>query len=78
MLETLCIEAVAGMRPNHPSHWHRAQPGSEIVMISPAPFADALAPVVSAHQAEGASSAVVMIDDLYDEFSFGEDRKSVV
>ena len=66
------IDAVAGVRPNHPSHWHRAQPGSEIVMVSYGEFAAALNPLVSAHQAEGKSSAVVPIDDLYDEFNFGE------
>jgi uncharacterized repeat protein (TIGR01451 family) len=66
------IDSVAGVRPNHPSQWHRVQPGSEIVMISHGTFADALRPLVRAHEAEGKSSAVVLIDDLYDEFTFGE------
>ena len=66
------IDRVAGLRPNHPSHWHRAQPGSEIVMVSYEPFAAALRPLVRAHEAEGKSAAVVLIDDLYDEFNFGE------
>jgi uncharacterized repeat protein (TIGR01451 family) len=66
------ILSVAGIRPNHPSHWHRAQPGSEIVMISHGTFADALRPLVRAHESEGKSAAVVLIDDLYDEFTFGE------
>jgi uncharacterized repeat protein (TIGR01451 family) len=66
------VDSVAGIRPNHPSHWHRAQPGSEIVMVSHGTFADALAPLVRAHEAEGKSATVVLIDDLYDEFTFGE------
>jgi hypothetical protein len=66
------VDSVAGVRPNHPSHWHRAQPGSEIVMVSHGIFADALRPLVRAHEAEGKSTAVVLIDDLYDEFTFGE------
>ncbi len=66
------IDTVAGMRQNHPSHWHRAQQGSEIVMVSPGAFADSLLPLVRAHEAQGKSAAVVLIDDLYDEFSFGE------
>ena len=41
-------------------------------MITYAPFAASLAPLVAAHQAEGKSSAVVPINDLYDEFNFGE------
>jgi uncharacterized repeat protein (TIGR01451 family) len=64
--------SAAGIRHNHPSHWHRPQPGSEVVMASAEAFADALVPVVAAHETEGKSSAVVLIDDLYDEFNFGE------
>jgi hypothetical protein len=64
--------SAAGVRPNHPSHWHRAQPGGEIVMVSYAELAGALNPVVQAHQAQGQSTALVLIDDLYDEFNFGE------
>jgi len=66
------IDSVAGARPNHPSHWHRAQPGSEIVMVSYDSFAAALTPLVRAHESEGKSTAVVLIDDLYGEFNFGE------
>jgi uncharacterized repeat protein (TIGR01451 family) len=66
------INSVAGIQPNHPSHWHQAQAGSEIVMVSHGDFAAALSPLVSAHEAEGKSSAVVLVDDLYDEFNFGE------
>jgi len=66
------VDSVAGIRANHPSDWHSAQPGSEIVMVSYGAFADALQPLVRAHVAEGKSTAVVPIDELYDEFSFGE------
>ncbi|MGA8440430.1 MAG: C25 family cysteine peptidase, partial [Candidatus Sulfotelmatobacter sp.] len=71
-VETDRIASAAGIQQNHPSHWHSAQPGSEIVMISPRAFAGALASVVHAHQAEGKSVAVALIDDVYDEFNFGE------
>jgi hypothetical protein len=71
-VETGRISAAAAIQPNHPSHWHSAQPGSEVVMISPGAFAGALAPLVHAHEREGKSAAVVLIDDLYDEFNFGE------
>ncbi|MFZ0417401.1 MAG: C25 family cysteine peptidase [Candidatus Sulfotelmatobacter sp.] len=66
------VSSAAGIRQNHPSHWHSAQPGSEIVMVSPEAFAGALAPVLRAHQAEGKSSAIVLVDELYDEFNFGQ------
>ncbi len=66
------VATAAGLRQNHPSHWHRAQAGSEIVMVSAEAFAGALTPLLHAHQAEGKSSTVVLIDELYDEFNFGE------
>jgi len=66
------VDAVLGIRQNHPSRWHSPQPGSEIVMVSPAAFADALKPLVRAHEAAGQPSSIVLIDDLYDEFNFGE------
>ncbi len=66
------IASVAGVWPNHPSHWHSSQPGADIAMVTYGPFASALAPLVRAHQAEGKSSAVVPINDLFDEFNFGE------
>jgi peptidase C25-like protein/uncharacterized protein DUF11 len=72
------IATAAGVRANHPSHWHSAQAGADIVMVSHADFAEMLAPLVRAHRAEGKSSAVVLIDDLYDEFNFGERNPDVI
>jgi hypothetical protein len=66
------LASVAGIRHNHPSHWHSAQRGSEIVMVSAEAFAGALGPVLHAHEEEGKSAAIVLVDDLYDEFNFGE------
>jgi len=66
------VASAAGVWPNHPSRWHSPQPGADIAMVTYGPFADALAPLVRAHQAEGKSSAVVPVNDLYDEFNFGE------
>jgi hypothetical protein len=70
--------SAAAVRPNHPSHWHSAQQGSEIVMVSHEELAGALAPLVRAHQAQGHSTAVVLIDDLYDEFTFGERHPAAI
>jgi uncharacterized repeat protein (TIGR01451 family) len=66
------IDSVAGIRANHPSQWHSALPGSEIVMVSAEAFAGELDPLLRAHKAQGQSSAVVLVDDLYNEFNFGE------
>jgi len=66
------VAAAAGVLANQPSHWHSAQPGADIVMVTSGAFEGMLGPLVRAHQAEGKSSAVVPIADLYDEFNFGE------
>jgi hypothetical protein len=66
------IYSPAAVRQNHPSHWHRAQPGSEVVIVSAESFMGALGPILSAHKAEGKSSVVISVDDLYDEFTFGQ------
>jgi uncharacterized repeat protein (TIGR01451 family) len=66
------VATPAAIYPNTPSHWHSAQRGGEIVMVSYAGFASALTPVVQAHAAQGQSAVVVPVDELYDEFTFGE------
>ena len=57
---------------NHPSAWHTALPGADIAMVTPGDFAEALRPLVRAHEAEGKTAAVVPVGELYDEFNFGE------
>jgi uncharacterized repeat protein (TIGR01451 family) len=66
------ISSTAGISPHHPSQWHSAQPGADIAMVTYGGFAGTLAPIVRAHHAEGKSSAVIPVGELYDEFTFGE------
>src|SRR5271157_4090038 len=66
------VASAAAVWPNHPSNWHSAQPGADIAIITASEFELALARLVHAHRAEGKSSVVVRIGDLYDEFNFGE------
>jgi uncharacterized repeat protein (TIGR01451 family) len=72
------IASAAAVHANHPSHWHSAQAGADIAMVTYEAFASALAPLVSAHEATGKSSAIVPISDLYDEFNFGEHSPYVI
>ncbi len=72
------IASVAGISRNHPSKWHSAQRGSEIVMVSPGAFSKPLAPLIHAHEQQGKSAALVLVDDLYDEFSFGEHNPGAI
>jgi uncharacterized repeat protein (TIGR01451 family) len=57
---------------NQPSSWHTPQPGSDIVMITHPSFTKALQPLVELRRSQGKSVSVVSVDDLYDEFNFGE------
>jgi len=66
------ISSAVGVMLNHPSYWHSRQPGADIAMVAYGEFAGALAPLVRAHQAEGKTSALVPVGNLYDEFNFGE------
>lgn len=66
------ISAPSQLIANHPSNWHSRQAGADEVMISASQFSDALAPLVSLRESQGKSVAVVSVDDLYDEFNFGE------
>jgi len=66
------VAASAGVWPNHPSQWHSAQAGADIAIVTYCPFTSALDPLIKAHQAQGKSSVVAHINDLYDEFNFGE------
>jgi uncharacterized repeat protein (TIGR01451 family) len=66
------VSSPAGVVANHPSQWHSPQPGADIAMVTNGDFAGALAPLVRAHKAEGKTSAVIPVGNLYDEFNFGE------
>jgi uncharacterized repeat protein (TIGR01451 family) len=66
------VSSPAGVVANHPSQWHSPQPGADIAMVTYGEFAGALAPLVRAHTAEGKTSAVILVGNLYDEFNFGE------
>ena len=66
------VASASGVWANHPSHWHSPQAGADIAMVTYGAFEGTLAPLVRAHHAEGKSSAVVPVNDLYDEFNFGE------
>jgi len=62
----------ASITTHHPSSWHAPQPGFDMVMISHADFVESLGPLATLHQGEGRKVAVIDVNDLYDEFNFGE------
>ncbi|HKP87851.1 MAG TPA: C25 family cysteine peptidase [Blastocatellia bacterium] len=55
---------------NRPSELRKAN--ADFIIITRREFADALRPLVSLRQRQGLSVAVVDIEDIYDEFGFGQ------
>jgi uncharacterized repeat protein (TIGR01451 family) len=60
------------LAPHRPSTLHTAQGGAEVVVVTAPQFTAQVQPLVALHQAEGRSVALVNVDDVYDEFNFGE------
>jgi hypothetical protein len=56
---------------NQPSTWHLAGPGADMVMIAHKSFLKSLTPLKFLRETQGWSVAVIDVEDLYDEFSFG-------
>jgi uncharacterized repeat protein (TIGR01451 family) len=55
---------------NHPSAW-AASKGADLVIITNSAFAAAAATLPPVRNAQGISTAVVDVDNVYDEFNFG-------
>jgi hypothetical protein len=62
--------APAALAANEPSAWY-ASGGADLVMVSHHDFIGSLAPLKTLREQTGLSVAVVDIEDIYDEFSFG-------
>ena len=57
---------------HHPSDLHSPQVGAEAVMLTALQFADQIRPLAELRRSEGKSVAIVNVNDVYDEFNFGE------
>src|SRR5205823_10992045 len=55
-----------------PSDLHSPQAGAEAVMLTAPQFADQVRPLAELRRSEGKSVAVINVNDVYDEFNFGE------
>jgi hypothetical protein len=65
------IASSASLKTNSPSSWHSADKAANLVILTHAAVVDALSPLVRLRQGQGYIVAVVDVDDVYDEFSFG-------
>jgi hypothetical protein len=66
------IEGPAAMTHHSPTEWGRRESSAGAVIISHPDFTASLAPLVSLRRAQGHTVALVPVDELYDEFNFGE------
>jgi uncharacterized repeat protein (TIGR01451 family) len=57
---------------HHPTQLHSAQQGSEYLVLTTPQFADRAQPIAELHKSEGKTVAVINVDNVYDEFNFGE------
>lgn len=56
---------------NKPSNWNAAANGADLVVITHKDFRQAIEPLVTLRHSQGLSVAVVDVEDVYDEFSYG-------
>jgi hypothetical protein len=57
--------------PNRPSRWNASQRGGDLLVIGPPPLLAAMEPWRRVREGQGWTVALVEIEDVYDEFSFG-------
>jgi hypothetical protein len=62
----------AAVAPNRPSSLRRPSPGADLIIITHGQLARGLEPLAQLRRAQGFTVAVVEIEDIYDEFSFGQ------
>ena len=60
------------LAPHNPSNLHAVQRGAEVVLLTAPQFAAQFQSVADLRRAQGKSVAMINVDDVYDEFNFGE------
>jgi hypothetical protein len=65
------VKSAAAIGVNQTSRWYQAGWGADLVIISPASFLESVRSLKALREAQGWSVALVDVEDLYDEFSFG-------
>lgn len=65
------IKGPEGVITNQPSSWYQVREGYDFVIISHRDFLGSLDPLRKLRESQGLRVALIDIEDLYDEFSFG-------
>jgi hypothetical protein len=71
-------DQVSGVEANRPSSLRDAQNSADFVIITHADFRDAAATLAERRASEGLAAAVVDVEDVYDEFSYGAHTPAAV
>jgi len=66
------IEGPAAVTPHEPTNLGRRETGADTVIISHPDFIASLAPLVNLRRAQGHGVVLASVDELFDEFNFGE------
>lgn len=61
----------ASITPNQPSTWNAATNSADMVVITHRDFRNAIEPLANLRRSQGLNVAVVDVEDVYDEFSYG-------
>lgn len=64
-------ESAASVSANQPSSWNASTNGADLVIITHRDFRQAVEPLATLRRNQGLSVAVVDVEDVYDEFSYG-------
>jgi hypothetical protein len=65
------IKDPAAVLANLPSNWHRNSHEADMAIITHGAFMDTLQPLQALREVQGRCVALINIEDVYDEFSFG-------
>ena len=68
----------AAVQANRISSWHAAGNAFDYVLIARRGFFDALQPLIALREQQGLRPALVDLEDVYDEFSFGEKNPAAI
>jgi hypothetical protein len=61
----------AAIAPNEASSWNAASNAADMIIVTPREFRDSVEPLAQLRRAQGINVAVVSVEDVFDEFSYG-------
>jgi hypothetical protein len=68
---TGAVRHPVGVMPNRPTAWHAVSPGADLVIIGHRSLLPAVEPLRALREKQGLKVAVVDVENVYDEFSYG-------